>query len=102
MREKNCGWRIDVFYPNEGMMQDVISTDIHNDVHCLLNVCLQQIMGSDHCPISLTFKDTLTETFPTPSGAGNIRKATKQQVCPCITPSNSDLEILFQTGPQER
>ena len=88
MREKNCGWRIDVFYVNEAMMEDVISSDIHNDVPHLLNVHLQQIMGSDHCPISLTFKDTLAETFPTPSGAGNIRKATKQQVSLCMTSSN--------------
>jgi hypothetical protein len=88
MREKNCGWRIDIFYANEGMMSDVISSDINNDVPHLLNVYLQQIMGSDHCPISMTFKDALTETFPTPSGAGNIRKATKQQVSPCITSSN--------------
>jgi hypothetical protein len=36
-------------------------------------------MGSDHCPISLTFKDETTQVFPTPSGAGNIRKATKPQ-----------------------
>jgi hypothetical protein len=88
MREKNCGWRIDVFYANEGMMRDTISSNIHNDVPHHLNVYLQQIMGSDHCPISLTFKDTLIETFPTPSGAGNIRKATKQQVYSCMTPSN--------------
>lgn len=32
MREKNYGWRIDVFYANEGMMRDVISSDILNDV----------------------------------------------------------------------
>jgi len=32
LREKNCGWRIDVFYANEGMMKDVISSDILSDV----------------------------------------------------------------------
>lgn len=32
MREKNCGWRIDVFYANEPMMQDVISSDILDNV----------------------------------------------------------------------
>jgi exodeoxyribonuclease III len=32
MREKNCGWRIDVFYANEGMMEDVLSSDILNNV----------------------------------------------------------------------
>jgi hypothetical protein len=36
-------------------------------------------MGSDHCPISLTFTDTTTEVYPTPAGAGNLRKATKPQ-----------------------
>jgi len=37
-------------------------------------------MGSDHCPISLTLKDTISTAYPTPQGAGNIRKATKQPV----------------------
>ena len=32
MREKNCGWRIDVYYANEGMMTDVISSDVLSDV----------------------------------------------------------------------
>ena len=32
MREKNCGWRIDVYYANEGMMKTVISSEILNDV----------------------------------------------------------------------
>lgn len=32
LREKNCGWRIDVFYANGGMMKDVISSDILSDV----------------------------------------------------------------------
>jgi len=41
-------------------------------------------MGSDHCPISLTFKDTATESFRTPSGAGNLKKAIKQQVTNCV------------------
>ena len=31
MREKNYGWRIDVFYANEAIMRDIISSDIHND-----------------------------------------------------------------------
>ena len=38
LREKNCGWRIDVFYANEDMMRDVIASDI------LSNVVLQMIM----------------------------------------------------------
>jgi exodeoxyribonuclease-3 len=32
LREKNCGWRIDVFYANEGMMRDVIWSDILSNV----------------------------------------------------------------------
>ena len=32
LREKNCGWRIDVFYANEVMMKDILSSDIHNNV----------------------------------------------------------------------
>ena len=50
-------------------------------VHCLWIPNLQ-IMGSDHCPISMTFKDTTTEAFPVPPGAGNVRKVTNQKVSP--------------------
>jgi exodeoxyribonuclease III len=32
MRGNNHGWRIDVFYANEKMMEDVISSEILNDV----------------------------------------------------------------------
>ena len=32
LREKDCGWRIDVFYANEAMMKDILSSDIHNNV----------------------------------------------------------------------
>jgi exodeoxyribonuclease-3 len=32
LREKNCGWRIDVFYANEKMMKDVVSSDILSNV----------------------------------------------------------------------
>jgi len=35
LREKNCGWRIDVFYANEAMMKDILSSDIHNNVSLL-------------------------------------------------------------------
>jgi exodeoxyribonuclease III len=35
MRENNHGWRIDVFYANERMMEDVISSEILNEV-CFL------------------------------------------------------------------
>src|SRR6056297_614601 len=41
-REKNVGWRIDYFYVSDGLMDRVKNAKIHNE-----------IMGSDHCPISL-------------------------------------------------
>ncbi|HJW32035.1 MAG TPA: exodeoxyribonuclease III [Holophagaceae bacterium] len=44
-REKNVGWRIDLFLVSEGLMAQVKDTAIHADV-----------MGSDHCPISLILK----------------------------------------------
>ena len=51
-------------------------------VHCLWIPNLQ-IMGSDHCPISLILRDKTAETFPTPEGAGNLRKSTNQKVEQC-------------------
>lgn len=42
-RERNVGWRIDYFFVNERLAPKVIEAAIHPD-----------IMGSDHCPISLT------------------------------------------------
>ncbi len=44
-RKNNAGWRIDYFFVNKGFIDRVINTEIHNDV-----------MGSDHCPISLEIK----------------------------------------------
>jgi exodeoxyribonuclease-3 len=41
-REKNVGWRIDYFVVNKKFMEKVKSSKI-----------LKQVMGSDHCPISL-------------------------------------------------
>lgn len=41
-RERNVGWRIDYFFANEGFSGRIRNADIHDD-----------IMGSDHCPISL-------------------------------------------------
>jgi exonuclease III len=32
MREKKCGWRIDVFYANESLMEDVLSSEILDNV----------------------------------------------------------------------
>ena len=42
-RGNNVGWRIDYFFVSEDLKEKIISADI-----------LDQIMGSDHCPISLT------------------------------------------------
>jgi len=41
-RERNVGWRIDYFYVSENLKQNVKSSEI-----------LSNVMGSDHCPISL-------------------------------------------------
>ena len=42
-RERNVGWRIDYFLVSESLRDKVKSADIH-----------AEIMGSDHCPISVT------------------------------------------------
>ncbi|HBH13056.1 MAG: Exodeoxyribonuclease III [Clostridiales bacterium 38_11] len=42
-REKNVGWRIDYFFINNQMLDKVKSIEIHHEV-----------LGSDHCPLSLT------------------------------------------------
>ena len=42
-REKNVGWRIDYFLVSERLAPSIVAADIHDD-----------IMGSDHCPVSLT------------------------------------------------
>jgi len=42
-RERNVGWRIDYFLVSESLKDKVISADIH-----------PQVMGSDHCPVSVT------------------------------------------------
>lgn len=42
-RERNVGWRIDYFMVSASLKDKVKAADIHAD-----------IMGSDHCPISLT------------------------------------------------
>ena len=41
-RERNVGWRIDYFYISENFKDKITSASIHQDV-----------MGSDHCPISI-------------------------------------------------
>lgn len=41
-RKNNAGWRIDYFVVDKGLQDKIRSADIHSD-----------IMGSDHCPVSL-------------------------------------------------
>jgi len=42
-RERNVGWRIDYFFVSDNLQQAVVDADI-----------LDGVMGSDHCPVSLT------------------------------------------------
>lgn len=42
-RERNVGWRLDYFFVTPDLAQHIVAADIHPEV-----------MGSDHCPISLT------------------------------------------------
>jgi len=44
-RDRNVGWRIDYFLVSEGLRDKVVAADIH-----------PKVMGSDHCPVSLTIK----------------------------------------------
>lgn len=50
VREKNVGWRIDLAFVSEGVMPFLRSARIHPDV-----------MGSDHCPISLELDSAVLE-----------------------------------------
>lgn len=44
-RDRNMGWRIDYFVVSENVLGDIEDMAIYNE-----------IMGSDHCPLSLTLK----------------------------------------------
>ena len=44
-RERNVGWRIDYFFISENLEKNIVSASIESDV-----------MGSDHCPISIEMK----------------------------------------------
>ena len=44
-RARNAGWRIDYFLVDERLKDNIVKAEIHD-----------QIMGSDHCPISLELK----------------------------------------------
>lgn len=41
-RARNAGWRIDYFLVSEALKDNIVSTEIHNE-----------IFGSDHCPVEL-------------------------------------------------
>jgi exodeoxyribonuclease-3 len=42
-RERNIGWRLDYFFVSANLLPHVVDADIHPEV-----------LGSDHCPVSLT------------------------------------------------
>jgi exodeoxyribonuclease-3 len=44
-RERNVGWRLDYFLVSEALMDSVVDVTIHD-----------QVMGSDHCPVTLDLK----------------------------------------------
>lgn len=44
-RDRNIGWRIDGFYVDNGFMRNILDIEILNNV-----------IGSDHCPVILTLK----------------------------------------------
>jgi exodeoxyribonuclease-3 len=44
-RPRNIGWRIDYFFINKNLVENCLDADIYQDV-----------LGSDHCPISLELK----------------------------------------------
>jgi exodeoxyribonuclease-3 len=44
-RERNVGWRIDYFFINNELRPQLTDAAIHQDV-----------MGSDHCPLSIKIK----------------------------------------------
>lgn len=45
-RDRNVGWRIDYFFVSENLLKDIKKAEI-----------LDNIMGSDHCPVLLEIKD---------------------------------------------
>ena len=45
-RQRNIGWRIDGFFTNQDFIENISDSEIHEDV-----------MGSDHCPVSIELID---------------------------------------------
>src|SRR5699024_6420913 len=52
-RKRNVGWRIDYILASPAAMPFVVDADIHDDV-----------LGSDHCPISVTVRKEIYESTP--------------------------------------
>jgi exodeoxyribonuclease-3 len=44
-RDRNVGWRIDYFFVSDDLAKHLVAADVHQD-----------ILGSDHCPVSITIK----------------------------------------------
>lgn len=44
-RARNIGWRLDYFFVSQDLLSSVVAAEIHD-----------KVMGSDHCPISLTLQ----------------------------------------------
>jgi exodeoxyribonuclease-3 len=42
-RDRNIGWRLDYFFDSPGLRDGIVEAEVPDDV-----------LGSDHCPISLT------------------------------------------------
>ncbi|KAI9142031.1 Endonuclease/exonuclease/phosphatase [Paraphysoderma sedebokerense] len=57
-REVNLGWRIDYFFVSEGLRSKITKAEILNDV-----------FGSDHCPLLLCLDVELSRDYPTPANA---------------------------------
>ncbi|MDG1332234.1 MAG: exodeoxyribonuclease III [Crocinitomicaceae bacterium] len=49
-RDRNVGWRIDYFLASESIASKISKAEIHND-----------IMGSDHCPVSVTITSDILQ-----------------------------------------
>jgi exodeoxyribonuclease-3 len=66
-RRKNIGWRIDFHVVDEAMLGGVADAGIHEDV-----------LGSDHCPVSLHVVEGRTTRVPvTSSGASSASSSAK-------------------------
>jgi hypothetical protein len=56
MREKKCGWRIDIFYANEHLMEDVLSSEILDSVFLVVRCKLTEDYGLRPLPDHIDFE----------------------------------------------